>query len=284
MLAESALFAVVVGACAGRMEAPVAIPLRSYAGTDLRTASVQVGAESRPFIFDTGAGFTVITPDELDEAGCTPFGRVVGFRADGQPVALKRCGPVRLSIGGFAATGEVASFNLDSLLGKGAPPVGGLLGLESFRGQAITLDLGHDCLMVETPASLRARIRSMHRVGVRLSSGPGGDVVPFIQVRARTGTLWMEVDSGNNGPVFLAPNAVAQLQLDPGSAAHFPTTLDVVGLGRVPVVAARRNLIYDGQLDPAFLRRIVLTIDFARETAWAEFAGKSASACGAADR
>jgi hypothetical protein len=52
----------------------------------------------------------------------------------------------------------------------------------------------------------------------------------------------------------------------------------------VPVVAARRNLIYDGQLDPAFLRRIVLTIDFARETGWAAFAGKAAGACGAADR
>ncbi|MGH7689762.1 MAG: hypothetical protein ACREN3_09175 [Gemmatimonadaceae bacterium] len=46
-------------------------------------------------------------------------------------------------------------------------------------------------------------------------------------------------------------------------------TLDAVGPGTIPVRAAKRALVFDGQLNPAFLRQIVLTIDLATG-AWAE--------------
>lgn len=248
---------------------PIVIPLQPYAGTDLRTVAVVLGDSARPFIFDTGAGFTVITPDETDAARCTPFGRIVGFRADGQQIAMQRCGPVRLGIGGYQAAGEVGVFDLSALLGKGAPPVGGLVGLESFGGRAITLDLAHDRVTVETPASLAARVRTMHAIHVRLARGPGGDIDPFIEARADTGTVWLEVDSGNNGPVFLAPHALRQLGLAVDKGKRVATSLNVIGLGPVPATAAQRDMVYDGQLDPAFLRRIVLTIDLATGRAWA---------------
>ncbi len=249
--------------------APIVIHLHPYAGTDLRTVTVRLGDSARPFIFDTGAGFTVITPGETAAAGCTPFGRIVGFRADGGQIAQRRCGPVRLRIEGYAAIGEVGVFNLDSLLGKGAPPVGGLVGLASFAGHAITLDLARERLTVETPASLAARVRTMHPIHVRLARGPGGDVDPFIEVRADTGTVWLEVDSGNNGPVFLAPEALQQLGGHVAKGKRAEMSLDVIGLGPVPAMVVRREMIYDGQLDPAFLRRIVLTIDLATGRAWA---------------
>ncbi len=248
---------------------PIVLHLHPYAGTDLRTVTAVLGDSARQFIFDTGAGFTVITPGETAAAGCAPFGRIVGFRADGGQIALRRCGPVRLHIGGYAVTGEVGVFDLDSLLGKGAPPVGGLIGLESFGGRAITLDLAHGRVIVETPASLAARVRAMHPIHVRLARGPGGDVDPFIEARADTGTVWLEVDSGNNGPVFLAPQALQQLGLRVAKGKRAETSLDVIGLGPVPATVARRGMVYDGQLDPAFLRRIVLTIDLATGRAWA---------------
>ncbi|MDE3216732.1 MAG: nuclear transport factor 2 family protein [Gemmatimonadota bacterium] len=254
-------------------EAPHEIELHPYAGTDLRTVTVAIGDSTRPFIFDTGAGFTVIAPDETGAAGCTPFGRVVGFRADGQQMAMPRCGPVRLGIGGYAARGEVGVLDLSPLLGKGAPPVGGLVGLASFGGQAITLDLAHDRVTVETPASLAARVRAMHPIHVRLVRGAGGDVVPFIEARADTGTLWLEMDSGNNGPVFLAPHALRQLGLSVEKGKRAEASLDVIGLGPVPATVAGRDMVYDGQLDPAFLRRIVVTIDLATGRAWAVRAG-----------
>lgn len=263
----------------GHSENPVDISLQPYAGTALRTVIVTIGDSSRSFILDTGAGFTVITPDETVAAGCTPFGRVVGFRADGQQLAMQRCGPARLHIGGYDAVGEVGVFDLKALLGPGAPPTGGLVGLASFGDRAVTLDFGHDCLTVETPRSLAARVRSMRPIHVRLARGAGGDVVPFIEVRADTGTLWLEVDSGNNGPVFLAPHALRQLGLTIPNGKRTATSLDVIGLGPVPISAAQREMVFDGQLDPAFLDQIVLTIDLGQRRAWATPTTSERPAC-----
>ncbi len=252
---------------------PIVLSLQPYAETGLRTVTVRIGSERKPFFFDTGAGFTVIEPDETADAGCKPFGRMVGFRATGQRLAISRCGPVHLDVAGFDAVGEVGVLDLSPLLGGSAPPVGGLVGLESFEGHAVTLDLAEDRLIVETPTSLSRRIRSMHPIHLRLVRGAGGDLVPFIEARADTGTLWLEVDSGNNGPVFLAPHALTQLGLPGTDTTRIHTGLDVIGLGTVPVTAARREMIYDGQLDPAFLRQLVLTMDLRTGAGWARLVG-----------
>ena len=250
---------------------PIQLTLRPYANSDLRTVEVTVNGHSSPFIFDTGAGVTVLTPEETRYAGCTPFGQITGFRADGGKVTSSRCGPVTLTVADYRIDREVAEFDLDKLLGKGAPPIGGILGLASFDGTAVTFDLAHERVTIETRHSLARRIRDMRPVSIRIVRGPGGDVVPFIEAKARTGTLWMEVDSGNDGPVFLAPHAQQQLGISIPEHGKRQLEIDVVGLGPVPVTAASRDLIYDGQLNPTFLRQIQLTVDFGRGKAWARF-------------
>jgi hypothetical protein len=248
----------------------VQLKLAPYANTDLRTVEVMANGHESPFILDTGAGLTILTPEEARYAGCTPFGLGTGFRADGGKITWSRCGPVALEIGRYRVDREVGEFDLLKLLGNGAPPVGGIVGLASFDGRAVSIDLAHDRVTIETPRSLALRIGGMHPVNVRVARGAGGDVVPFIEVRAKTGTLWMEVDSGNNGPVFLAPHAQAQLGVSIPEHGKRQLDLDVIVLGPVPVTAASRDLINDGQLDPAFLRQIQLTIDFAHNRAWAK--------------
>ena len=260
-----------LAACNRAGARPIQLTLSPYANSDLRTVEVTVNGHESPFILDTGAGVTVLTPEETRYAGCTPFGQITGFRADGGRVTSSRCGPVTLAVEGYRVDREVAEFDLDKLLGKGAPPIGGIVGLASFDGAAITLDLAHDRVIVETRHSLAQRIREMRPVSIRIVRGPGGDVVPFIEARARTGTLWMEVDSGNDGPVFLAPHAQQQLGISIPEHGKRRLDIDVVGLGSVPVTAASRDLIYDGQLNPAFLRQILLTIDFGQGKAWARF-------------
>lgn len=248
---------------------PQQILLRPYAGTDLRTLEVTVSGRTNSFIFDTGAGFTVLTPAEIQLAGCTPFGQITGFRADGGKISFQRCGPVSLRIGGYGVRQEVGVFDLDRLLGKGQPRVGGLVGLASFDGRAITLDWSHDRATVETRDSLARRVRHMRPIQIRFARGPGGDVDPFIEVQAKTGTLWLEVDSGNDGPVFLSPTAQQQLGISLPKSGAQPYDLDVIGLGKIPVQVASRDMIYDGQLDPTFLKRIMLTLDLRHTRAWA---------------
>lgn len=262
-------------ACGSACARPVQLTLSPYANSDLRTMTVSVGGHESPFIFDTGAGDTVLTPEEIRYAGCIPFGQVTQFRATGGQVTSSRCGPVVLQIGGYRVDREVLEFDLMKLLGK-APPVGGIVGLASFDGQAITIDLAHDRVTVETARSLARRIHGMRPVNVRVTLDASGAVVPFIEARAKTGTLWLEVDSGNNGPVFLSPHAQHQLGISIPQHTTRPFDLDVIGLGRMPITVASRNLIYDGQLDPAFLRRIVLTLDLAHDRAWARFEAPSA--------
>src|SRR6185437_3243318 len=198
----AALLALIVCGAAGAQ--PIELTLSPYANSDLRTVVVTVNGHESPFIFDTGAGDTVLTPEETRYAGCIPFVQVTGFRATGGLVTSSRCGPVMLQIGGYRVDREVVEFDLLKLLRK-APPVGGILGLASFEGQAVTLDLAHDRVTIETRASLARRIRSMRPINVRITVDASGAVVPFIEARAKTGTLWLEVDSGNDGPVFLAP-------------------------------------------------------------------------------
>lgn len=262
-----------LAACDRAGARPIQLTLSPYANTDLRTVDVTVNGHEAPFIFDTGAGMTVLTPEEGRYAGCTPFGQVTGFRADGGRVTASRCGPVTLKVGDYRVDREVAEFDLSKLLGKGAPPIGGILGLASFGGSAVTLDLAHDRVTIETRRSLARRVHGMRPIRVRIARGAGGDVVPFIEAQARTGTLWMEVDSGNDGPVFLAPHAQRQLGISIQEHGKRPLEVEVLGLGPVPVTAVSRDMIYDGQLDPAFLRQIQLTIDFRNGKAWARFVG-----------
>lgn len=264
-------------ACSRAGAGPIQLTLRAYANTDLRTLQVTVNGHESPFIFDTGAGMTVLTPQEIRYAGCIPFGQVTGFRADGGQLTASRCGPVLVKIGDYRVDREVEELDLLALLGKGAPPIGGILGLASFDGRAVTIDLAHDLVTIETQRSLARRIRAMRPISVRITRGPGGEVVPFIEARARTGTLWMEVDSGNNGPVFLAPHAQRQLGMSLPEHGQDRLDLDIIGLGPVPVTAASRKMIYDGQLDPAFLRQIELTIDLEHDEAWARFQRESTS-------
>ncbi|HEY6516739.1 MAG TPA: retropepsin-like aspartic protease [Steroidobacteraceae bacterium] len=256
-------------ACQPAGAGPIQLTLQPYANTDLRTVEVTVNGHEMPFIFDTGAGITVLTPDAAHYAGCTPFGQDTGFRADGGKITSSRCGPVTLAIEGYRATGEVAEFDLIKVLGKGAPPVGGIVGLASFDGRAVTLDLAHDRVTIETRSSLARRIRGMRPINVRMVRGAGGDVVPFIEARAKSGTLWMEADSGNDGPVFLRPIAQVQLGITIAPHSKRQLDLDVIGLGPVPISAASRDMIFDGQLDPAFLRQMELTLDVEHGRAWA---------------
>lgn len=248
---------------------PTVLTLSPYAGTDLRTTQLSVGgAAPAPFIVDTGAGKTVITPEEVSSAGCAPFGRLTGNRADGAPVSMSRCGPVTLGFDGLRLPHEVGVFDLMSLM-HGAPPIGGLVGLDAFEGRAVTLDWAHEQVVIETPESLAARVKTMTPIDARVTLEPSGAMVIFLPVKTAAGPLWLELDTGNDGPVFLAPHALAQLGLDLPKGAMRAASLEVPGLGSFPVKVKSRAMVYDGQLNPAFARQLVLTVDLASRRVWA---------------
>jgi hypothetical protein len=144
----------------------------------------------------------------------------------------------------------------------------------SFEKIPITLDYANDKLILESPASFKERINGMKPLSVRLSrQGGGASIDLFVEVEAKTGTIWFELDSGNNGPVLLSKHAVAQLGLDPAQN-NLSVMLNIVGLGPVKNEAAVSDTIYDGLLNANFLNETVLTLDLSAGKAWARLRTK----------
>jgi hypothetical protein len=66
-------------------EVTVRIPLRTYY-EGLKCLEVQVDGKPRTFLFDSGGGSTLVTPELAKTLGTVPYGRGVGYRMNGQAV------------------------------------------------------------------------------------------------------------------------------------------------------------------------------------------------------
>jgi len=258
---------------------PTEITLERYMGS-LRTIEAQVGSDTLSFIFDTGGGLTIITPELADKVGCTPFGRITVFRMPGERIDVQRCGEVKFDVNGIPIRIETTIFDIMSLLPKDWPKVGGLLSLDTFGNHIITIDLSRDRMVKETEGSLKDRIVTMRPVNMRINHQTGGwglDV--FVEVEAPKGSLWFELDTGNMSEVFLAPHAIEQLGItlptgDKGTIDSdsdvFETTLNIPGFEPLNVKARKQDLIYDGVLNAATIGKLVLTLDLANGKMWAK--------------
>lgn len=246
---------------------PAAIGLSTWAGL-LRSMTVTVAGAARPFIFDTGGGETMITPDVAAAIGCTPYGRAIGFRAGGDRVAFQYCDDVVLRLGDVAIAHErVGVFDLTSLLPAGLPPAHGVVSLRSFRAQPVTIDLTAGKVTVETAASAAARTKVMRPLAIRVATGPtGAEATVYVGARVAGQQVWLLLDSGNGDSALLALHVAEAAGLKDGKGE---VRLDIDGLGPVRVQARSWDAIYDGVLGVAFMQDWVFTFDLAAGRAWA---------------
>lgn len=251
------------------LSAPVAIPFTRGPG-HLRTIRVSVGADSADYLFDTGGGVTVISPQDSARLGCTPGGRGFGVRLTGEALSGRTCANVTLGVGPFSVTTDAGVMDLARLLGPGAPAVRGLVSLNAFEGRALTLDLARERMVVETPTSLAARVRHMTPLPMRLATGEhGGQLTVYVGLRARNGAmLWFEWDSENNASTLVSPEALALLGGDSTSRmTDLPVAL-APGLEVMIPMMTKGNMIHDGVLSAGFIERAVWTVDLAHGRLW----------------
>jgi hypothetical protein len=257
-----------------RAAGPVTIPLHRYQGR-LRTMRVVVGGHPHDFLFDTGGGLTFVSPAVADRARCVPAGRSVGFRMSGERLDTPLCtGTIPMELGAWhTAVAGAGVFDIMKLLPAGWPPLSGVISLHTFAGLAITMDLAHDRLVVETPASFAARVRKMTPLEGRLATGMDGAAVSlFVAARVGGGKLWLELDSGNLDVIQLAPYAARLL-----GVADVPAdvTLRLAPSHAITSPARRhRTVIYDGVLSERAIAGDVYTMDLATGKLWV---GRSAS-------
>jgi hypothetical protein len=264
---------------AARATSPaVIIPLEYYHGRQLAVRATVHGKAAR-FLFDTGEGVTMISPQLAAAIGCTPWGNVTGFRMLGERLDMKRCDGLNISLQGQSFTAPTAIvFDLAAISGKDDPPVDGAIGLDIFAGQAVTLDWSARRLIVETAASMAARIAHAQPVPIRLVRDAEGLALTVdIAIPTPRGLAWMELDSGNGGPTIFTSQAIAPLLgLDPVKKEPQPVHVSLApGVHLAEPARVFPNMIMDGNIGAQFLSKWEVTFDLKSNRAWLVPAGES---------
>lgn len=246
--------------------APVEIPLVPYIGR-LSTVDATIQGVPTRLLFDTGGGATFISPAIAAKIGCIPSGRGAGLRASGERIDFQYCPEVMMLIGGISfGHPQIAVWDVQAVLPDGVPTVDGVLALDVFARQPVTLDLQRQQLTLETATSLERRISSMNELQARIATGSDGDeLTVFVRATAPVAG-WLLIDSGNLDVVL-----VADRFRNPEAAADgtWEAPLKLAGMPETGTTYRAADIIYDGMLSDEVLRQWTITFDLANQRVWA---------------
>jgi hypothetical protein len=238
---------------------PATLTLQPYV-RELKTLRIRAGQTSLTLLFDTGGGATLVTPDVAARLGCRPFGRDVGHRMSGEQVEFRQCEAFDLSAGNWSRpAAPVGVLDVNALLPPELPRLDGVLALDAFEGDVITLDWAAGHLTVHAREAADAALHQ-HGLPVRIATGDNGRFFSaFVPVAATRGQLWFLLDSGNIAGTLVAHHVVREGLLTTGSGGDLS-----LSVGPRPAFAARAttaDLVIDGALGTAFLMRGPVALD-----------------------
>ena len=237
----------------------VPIAFHSYF-RDLKTVQAVAGRDSLTLLFDTGGGATLITPTVAQRIGCRPHGRDVGHRMTGETVEFQRCDSITLDLSGWSRrVAPVAVFDVNALLPAELPRVDGVLALDAFSGQVLTIDWTGDRLIIHAPRTGETALTTAG-LSIRPATGETGRMLTvFAQVAGARGPIWLLLDSGNlrgtlvddhvfrDSLLVLGPDSLVSLDLGPGRAHR--------------TSVSRGTFVIDGALGTDFLKRGPVALD-----------------------
>jgi len=247
-----------------------AIALEPYIDTDHWAFRGKIDGHDALFQLDTGGGLTVVTPKAAAEARCRVWGRFTGFRMRGDRLDLQRCDDVAFEAGGLHLGVPAAGvWDLTAVLPKDAPELAGSVGLDAFGGRAVTLDLAHRQLIVESPASLARRIKGAREVPAHLvREVEGYATVVAVGLDTPSGRIWLTLDSGNDAPLTIGRHVASLLGIDPDKKTAQPLSATLAGGVPLKAPALARDLILDGNIGVPVLRSWTVTFDLPHERVW----------------
>ena len=267
------LLLLLVLSISGRLQAQTIIPLETYVG-NLKTVRVLVQGKSFNFIFDTGGGETIISPDIARMLDRPVYGRNIGFRMNGERVEFQRCDDVKLKIGGlnFQLT-QVAVWDIMSILPANFPRLDGVISLHTLERHRVTLDLRDHRILIETDRSFKKRVRAMTPVAATFATGlQGREINLFIDIPVGNKGYRFLFDTGNIDKTRLAPSTAVGMGLGYDSELG-----GQIGVGKIKLKVGRKlieteavieNIIYDGALDFGMISQSVYTIDVPGRKVW----------------
>jgi hypothetical protein len=244
--------------------APLRLPLESYRKGV--AARINVGGKQRLFQLDTAGGVTVISPALAKEIGCRPWGSVSGFHMTGTKITAPRCDGVTMRWGGKALTSPLVT-----VMEVGTPdtPIDGLLALDAFAGQTITIDFAGRQLIVETSASVAKRVKDATRVPAHLAREIGGAALSvFIEAPTARGPLRLELDSGNGGTLLVSRPLLPSLGLKEQGDTPQHGSIDIAPGIKATGLIFSPDLVIDGNLGMPFLKDWLVTLDLKDVGVW----------------
>ncbi|HTZ71625.1 MAG TPA: aspartyl protease family protein, partial [Acetobacteraceae bacterium] len=222
------------------------------------------------FGFDTGGGLSIITSQFAASIGCHPWGRVTGFQMTGHRLDLPRCDDVHFRIGGVTYTAPTAGvFDIMPRPKDKKLVLAGSIALDIFAGRQITLHAISNLVTVDTPAEFaRETARGREVRGRLVRDGEGVCLTVNAGVPTEKGLIWMEMDTGNNGPLVIGSHVASLLGLradiSTPQRAHFELANGVT----VDHDAVVQDLIMDGNIGEEVLGHWDVTFDLATGQVW----------------
>jgi hypothetical protein len=234
------------------------------------TLTVVIDGVPHPFLFDTGGGVTIVSPSLVRSIGCRPWGQVTGFRMTGQRMSFQRCDTVHLTIAGQHFIASTASiFDINVLAPHAHTKIAGSIALDLFAGQTITIRPLAEEIVIETIASRRARVRGCQALPLRIvRDAEGVALTADIAVPTAEGTAWMELDTGNLGPIAISKTIAPLFGLTPGRKKTASVTFALAQGITVAGPAWVGDFILDGDIGRSFLCHWDVTLDLASKQAW----------------
>lgn len=249
------------------------ISLRKYAG-NLKVVDVTIGAETYPFLFDTGGGDMFITPELCDLIGKRTYGRLVGYRMNGEMINFSRIDALSFMIGSEPLfCPEVGVWDLMKLLPPAFPKIYGVVSLKSFHDRSIRLDLHESRITILNKHDQKIAAGSMTELPAAFSTGISGqELNVFLPVSWQGTKYHFLFDTGNIDKVLVSRINAIEWNLQADSS-----NIERMQLGKIPIEiaqfrdsldAASADIIYDGVLGFEFIAKHVFILDLKAKKVW----------------
>lgn len=239
----------------------------------LKSVKVEIENKTYNFLFDTGGGFTIISPEIVKEINKTAYGNNVGFRMNGEKIETRLCDSLNIKIGGVHFPhASVGVFDIMSLLPKELKRIDGVISLKTFEQLKIVLNLSENKLIIETDKSFGEKIKNMDLVESRFANGTNGtELNIFIGTPFNNHLWWFLFDSGNISQTKISTNVAEEWGLKTDNEDG------ITELGEFKFAIAKDSIaaptvidkiIYDGALSFNFISQSEYAISFKDKKVW----------------
>jgi hypothetical protein len=267
---------------------PEGVPFK-YIGGHIMTVPVRLSDNiGTTFIFDTGAGVSLISQKLADKLHCATTGTHSGQRMSGQTLQMPTCAVSSLRFGSCVQKNvPVGIWNMTGFIPDTAEFAGieGFLSLNYFKNVPFTIDYPRKRFYIENEQSMKVRHENGVVVPVVADSKDNVEYTISVRVSVSKVVSALAVVDTGSGSLILDEKFMKRLGVDPDGKVveavdgtdetgnkyrrYFTTLPEAIHLTEAPKISQMhprvqfQKIIHDGLIGDSFLSQFVVTYDLA---------------------